>query len=107
MGLPAKPGFIVRCNVHGTPNGKTHVWNGSDTCCHMWSTGGLDQRKRWDYCVRPPTKLCHNCHAERHVPEELLVACNRSEEGDDCCLWLCNSVHSWPTCRRVESREGA
>jgi|LakMenEpi03Aug12_release.lakeMendotaPanAssembly.Ray.scaffolds.fasta_scaffold946645_2 hypothetical protein len=66
MGLPAKAGFIVKCNVHGTPTGKTHLWSGSDTACRMWSTGGLLQHKRWDYYIEPPSELCTLCHPERH-----------------------------------------
>jgi hypothetical protein len=66
MAIPQKAGFLVKCNIKGTPNGKTHLWNGSDTACRLWSTGGLNQKKRWEFYIEPPTELCTLCHPERH-----------------------------------------
>lgn len=70
MSIPAKAGFVVRCNVKGEPTGRSHLWTGCDTACRMWSTGGLSAHHRFQYYITPPTKLCHNCHAERHGVEE-------------------------------------
>jgi hypothetical protein len=39
------------------PMGKYHLWNGSDTSCRMWSTGGLKQsRPGWVFVEKKPER---------------------------------------------------
>jgi len=70
MNLPLKPGFIVRSTPKGLPKGAAHIWTGTDTACRMWSTGGLQHSKRWDYYIAPPVRICTLCHPEKHGIEQ-------------------------------------
>jgi len=64
--LPNKAGYICREHgIKGFPNGRSHLWLGDDTACRMWSTGGLNQKKRWGFYLAPPTEVCQNCHQEK------------------------------------------
>ena len=58
---PNKVGFLVRVGGGGELRGATHIWDGTDTACRMWSTGGLNRAKTWEYHVTPSTHLCANC----------------------------------------------
>lgn len=58
--IPNKVGFVCRVNRHGHSYGSTHIWDGSDTVCRMWSTGGLKQVK-YEFLVSAPTPVCKNC----------------------------------------------
>ena len=45
------------------PKAKAHLWDGSDTACRLWSTGGIKQtRPGW---ITTPSiggrELCHMC----------------------------------------------
>lgn len=42
---------------------KYHHWDGRDTACRMWSTGGINQaRAGWIVVDVPPARaLCHMC----------------------------------------------
>lgn len=43
---------------------RAHLWNGSDTVCRMWSTGGLRARRQFLVCDTPEgRKICHMCQA--------------------------------------------
>ena len=44
-------------------NGKYHYWDGRDTACRLWSTGGINQaRAGWEVVPTPPARpLCHMC----------------------------------------------
>lgn len=70
MNLPDKAGYIARRNSRGRVSGKTHLWNGQDTMCRMWSSGGLQAKHQYRYFFAPPSEFCSNCHADRHVIEE-------------------------------------
>ena len=37
-----------------------HIWNGVDTACAMWSTGGLKKSKGKVF-EKPTSKICSNC----------------------------------------------
>jgi hypothetical protein len=40
---------------------KAHIWNGNDTLCRMWSTGGL-KRSRFEVRQdRGAHEVCHMC----------------------------------------------
>lgn len=41
---------------------RTHLWDGSDTLCRMWSTSGLRQAK-YKLSDEPQNKLCSMCVA--------------------------------------------
>lgn len=45
------------------PKGKYHHWDGHDTACTLWSTGGINQaRAGWLVVDAPPRReLCHMC----------------------------------------------
>ena len=46
------------------PKNRYHAWNGADTACRMWSTGGIKQnRKGWVWSAAPPEgrELCLMC----------------------------------------------
>lgn len=45
------------------PKGKYHLWDGRDTACRLWSTGGINQaRAGWHTVDVPPARaLCHTC----------------------------------------------
>lgn len=58
--IPNKVGFVCRVNSLGQSKGRTHIWDGSDTVCRMWSTGGLKQVK-YEFLVSAPTPICKNC----------------------------------------------
>jgi len=41
---------------------KAHYWSGEDTCCKMWSTGGLGKGKKYNvYNNTLGKKICHMC----------------------------------------------
>jgi hypothetical protein len=42
---------------------KYHHWDGRDTACRLWSTGGIKQdRPGWGATdVQPTRELCHMC----------------------------------------------
>ena len=64
--IPNKVGFVCRVNSLGQSKGRTHIWDGSDTVCRMWSTGGLKQVK-YEFLVSAPTSVCQNClHHENY-----------------------------------------
>ena len=45
----------------GTRN-KAHYWDGSDTLCRMWTTGGMNQRRKWIVSNAPHGHpLCTRC----------------------------------------------
>ena len=58
--LPTKVGFACRTDKHDMPHGATHIWDGHDTVCRMYSTGGL-RVERYSYFIEAPTKVCKNC----------------------------------------------
>lgn len=60
--FPGTKGFIVLENGLSEPSGKSHAWNGKDTACRMWSTGGLPRHKRWGYYAETPTAMCSQCN---------------------------------------------
>lgn len=53
--------FLIRSNKK---TGSAHFWNGHDTACKMWSTGGMNQRRKWsvlaDAGSRPICTMCAN-----------------------------------------------
>lgn len=60
--ISKKVGFIVREHgLKGFITGKSHIWYGDDTACKMWSTGGLNQKKRYSYYTSPPSEICSMC----------------------------------------------
>lgn len=36
--------YLIRAN--GRKN-SAHYWTGNDTLCRLWSTGGMNQRRKW------------------------------------------------------------
>lgn len=55
---------------------RAHLWNGTDTVCRMWSTGGLKARKQFLVCdTSENRKICHMCQtvAKKIVPSETVV----------------------------------
>lgn len=67
-------GYLVRCNGLGKAIGKTHMWDGKDTLCRMWSTGGLDKRKRWRWSRLSNTDVCTMClNVAQSIEERLLI----------------------------------
>ena len=40
---------------------KAHIWNGVDTACRMWSTGGLKKSRYEEQEDRGAHEVCHMC----------------------------------------------
>lgn len=48
------------CREKGTKT--VHHWNGIDTACRMWSTGGLKKSKKWLILKTSENRpICHMC----------------------------------------------
>lgn len=45
-------------------NKTCHIWDGKDTLCRMWSTGGL---KRWraKFYKEPTSRICQTCEIKK------------------------------------------
>ena len=39
--------YLIRAS--GKKN-KAHFWDGKDTACRLWSTGGMNKNRKWDVC---------------------------------------------------------
>jgi len=53
---------------------RAHLWNGSDTVCRMWSTGGLRAKKQFVVCdTSEGRKICHMCQsvANKNPPSKM------------------------------------
>lgn len=51
---------------------KAHFWNGKDTACKMWSTGGMNQR-RDGYVILTDhhgKEICNMCRINEGTPNE-------------------------------------
>ena len=55
-----------------------HYWNGIDTACRMWSTGGLNQNKKWsvfpDAQGHPVCTMCLNNSIKSDKPYGSLMS---------------------------------
>ena len=54
--------------VRKTKTGKAHYWNGQDTACRMWSTGGMNHRRYTtveDKQHQPICTMCKQVHRTR------------------------------------------
>lgn len=63
--------FVLLVNGLKPTKNKIHIWNGQDSYCSMWSTGGLKQ-DRHILTEHPPTDVfCSNCvdQYRRYVPK--------------------------------------
>lgn len=52
------------------PSAKAHLWDGRDTACRMWSTGGM-QTARPGWAVRTTAGargICHMCQTAGVLP---------------------------------------
>lgn len=51
--------FLIRAS--GTRN-KAHYWDGKDTACKWWSTGRMNQNRKWEVknaiCGHPMCTAC-------------------------------------------------
>jgi hypothetical protein len=56
----------------------THLWNGTDTYCRMWSTGGLKKSKYQFSDVRGDN-VCHLCLSVSRKKPRLSVVSNEIE----------------------------
>lgn len=54
--LPSTPGFIGRAIGKGV----VHIWDGEDTACRMYSTGGMRQHGL-AYSEDTDKEVCQNC----------------------------------------------
>lgn len=54
------------------PKGKYHHFDGRDTACTLWSTGGIKQdRPGWRVVDIPPAReLCHMCREAASPPRD-------------------------------------
>lgn len=51
--------YLIR--DQGTKN-SAHFWIGTDTACKMWTTGGMNQRRKWSVHSDPGTHpICQMC----------------------------------------------
>jgi hypothetical protein len=57
---PLTPGVMY---LHRPPSSKSayHLFNGIDTACRMWATGGLRKEKYVVSETKPNKRLCHMC----------------------------------------------
>lgn len=64
--------FILLVNKLKLTKNKMHIWNGQDSYCTMWSTGGLKQDRHILTDTPPADVFCSNCvdQYRRHVPKE-------------------------------------
>lgn len=55
--IPERVGFLVKRGGGGV----AHIWDGKDSACRMYSTGGLPKRK-YAYAISSDTRrICRNC----------------------------------------------
>lgn len=57
--LPRQVGFVYKRSR--IQSNTLHIWDGRDTACRMWSTGGLVKRKYVFTISREGRKTCKNC----------------------------------------------
>lgn len=51
--------FLIR-DKH--PSASAHYWDGRDTACKMWSTGGLNKNRKWAVHATPGNHpICTMC----------------------------------------------
>lgn len=53
--------FILLVNSLKPTKNKMHIWNGHDSYCTMWSTGGLKQDRHVLMETPPAEIFCSNC----------------------------------------------
>lgn len=51
--------FLTRRKLGKKP--RSHIWNGTDTACRMWSTGGMNQSKQWEVVQKQIGTICAMC----------------------------------------------
>lgn len=64
--------FILLVNKLKPTKNKMHIWNGQDSYCTMWGTGGLKQDRHILTDTPPADVFCSTCvdQYRRHVPKE-------------------------------------
>ncbi|WP_162689783.1 hypothetical protein [Acinetobacter sp. CFCC 11171] len=64
--------FILLVNKLKLTKNKMHIWNGQDSYCTMWGTGGLKQDRHILTDTPPADVFCSTCvdQYRRHVPKE-------------------------------------
>ena len=78
--LPSYVGYICRVGRDGECVGRTHLWDGEDSVCRMFSTGGLRQDKM-EYFLNAPTEICLCC--KRHPNYAGHESVDYNEDGRD------------------------
>lgn len=60
--------FLIR---DSNPNATAHHWDGHDTACKMWSTGGMNKNKKWSIRAasgsHPICTMCANVQAKKGI----------------------------------------
>lgn len=64
--------FIMLINSLKPTKNKIHLWNGRDSFCSMWSTGGLKQDRHILTLIPPADVFCSHCvdQYRRLVPKD-------------------------------------
>lgn len=53
--------WLIRKKLKGK-KAVAHVWNGEDTACRLWSTGGIGRSRPYEVQeVRGDHPICHMC----------------------------------------------
>jgi hypothetical protein len=65
----ATKGYLINKDYRGNSTSVAHVWEGNDTVCEMWSTGGIKSRRYRVYEELPDdTRLCQVCQMVQADP---------------------------------------
>jgi len=78
--MKGKVGFLCRVNRSGSAKGVSHVWDGHDTLCHMWSAGAL-RESQVGFFGSPPKKICKICK-ENKLFDTMQIADFRNKQTE-------------------------
>lgn len=57
--------FLYKKKIKKFKKNVVHVWNGTDTMCHMWSTGGIKNKEIFEISNEYPDdtdrEICKMC----------------------------------------------
>lgn len=63
------------------PLPSAHLWDGTDTKCRMWSTGGIQKKDNYRVCATPEGRqICKLCLGESSLDEPLQGALPRDPD---------------------------
>ena len=98
-----------------------HIWNGADTACKMWSTGGMNRGGNWILVEDPGhRKVCAMCKSKEErttqkgddhlelLRKVFLVAIEQLQSKSDTASWLPQTLAACDQMRaNLEARQKA